>query len=55
VSHSYDPAARKHTVTNSAGATTVDETFPDGRRASRSGTAVVAQFMTHEVDPDGRQ
>ena len=55
VSHSYDAAARTHTVTTPDGATTIDTKNIDGRPASRTGTAVVAQFMSYEVDPDGRQ
>ena len=55
ITHSYDPAARTHTVTTPDGATTIDTKNRDGRPASRTGTAVVAQYFIHDADPDGRQ
>lgn len=52
--HAYDVGNRIHTVTRPDGGTTVDTAYPDGRAASRTGSSVVAQFMSYGVESDGR-
>lgn len=52
--HTYDPANRTHTVTRPDGSTTIDATYRDGRVLSKTGSGVVAEYMTYGVESDGR-
>jgi RHS repeat-associated protein len=50
----YDPDNRTHTLTKPDGGTIVETMYMDGRLASRTGTAVVAQYFTYGLETDGR-
>lgn len=52
--HSYDVANRIHTVTRPDGSTVIEQTYRDGRPASKTGTGVVAEYLTYGVESDGR-
>jgi RHS repeat-associated protein len=51
--YSYDPSGRRTTVTRPGGFTEVSDQYADGKPRSTSGTATVAQYLSHRVDPDG--
>lgn len=48
--HAYDVANRTHTATQADASTIIEAANIDGSRASKTGTALVAQFFTYGVD-----
>lgn len=54
VTHAYNVSSRTHTTTRPDGSTVIDQTYRDGRLASRTGTGVVAAYSTFGVETDGR-
>jgi len=53
--YNYDPAARTQTTTAPDTGTTIMTAQLDGRTASVTGTAVIAQYYSSGVETDGRQ
>jgi len=54
VTHAYNVPSRTHTITRPDGSTVIDQTYRDGRLASRTGTGVVAEYYAFGVETDGR-
>jgi RHS repeat-associated protein len=52
---SYSPDGLQTVITRPGGFTQVNEQFVDGRQRSITGTAVVPQFFSYSVNPDGTQ
>jgi RHS repeat-associated protein len=53
--HTYDVAARTHTVTRPTGATEIETFNVDAQLASITGTGVVPAYRTYGVESDGRR
>ncbi|MEO5961013.1 MAG: hypothetical protein ABIR80_18050, partial [Opitutaceae bacterium] len=51
--HSYNPAARTHTVTRADGSTAISTDYLDGRPYSTTGTGVVPEYNTYGVETSG--
>ncbi len=53
VSHSYDAAARTHTLSRADGSTVVTVLHRDGRPLSTTGTGVVATYYAYGIESNG--
>ncbi len=54
VTHAYSVSARTHTITRPDSSTVIEQSYRDGRIASRTGTGVVPEYYTFGVETDGR-
>lgn len=54
-SHVYDVGNRIRTTTLATGSTQIESRYRDGRVASQTGSALVAEYYDYQVDADGRR
>src|SRR5436305_1974831 len=55
ITHTYDVANRKHTITRADGGTVITTTNIDGTLSSTTGTGVVPEYHTYGLETDGRR